>query len=90
MNLQKKLKRVAREHKDELKKMLGRMTDNYEVEFSTLDLSLGRHVPLSINLGDRNVEVPLPGWGSGTQNRTHILMLLLQANRAKKARTKPA
>jgi predicted ATP-dependent endonuclease of OLD family len=40
-------------------------------------------MPLGINLRDRNVEVPLDDWGSGTQNRTHILMAILQANRIK-------
>lgn len=40
-------------------------------------------MPLGINLRDRNVEVPLDDWGSDTQNRTHILMAILQANRIK-------
>lgn len=40
-------------------------------------------MPLGINLKDKNVEVPLSDWGSGTQNRTHILMAILQANRIK-------
>ena len=38
-------------------------------------------MPLGINLKDKNVEVPLNDWGSGTQNRTYILMSILQANR---------
>jgi putative ATP-dependent endonuclease of OLD family len=40
-------------------------------------------MPLGIKLRDRSVEVPLDDWGSGTQNRTHILMAILQANRIK-------
>jgi len=40
-------------------------------------------MPLGINLRDRNVKVPINDWGSGTQNRTYILMALLQAYRIK-------
>jgi predicted ATP-dependent endonuclease of OLD family len=40
-------------------------------------------MPLSINLRDKSVEVPIGDWGSGTQNRTHILMAVLKANRIK-------
>ena len=81
--LQRKVKRVARDHKEALNSMLGRLNDRYDVEFSTVDFSMSRRVPLSINLRDKNVEVPLTNWGSGTQNRTHILLSILQANRIK-------
>lgn len=42
-------------------------------------------MPLSINLKDKQVEVPLNDWGSGTQNRTHVLISILQANRIKRS-----
>ena len=38
---------------------------------------------LGINLKDKKVEVPIDDWGSGTQNRTNILVSLLQAKRIK-------
>jgi predicted ATP-dependent endonuclease of OLD family len=38
---------------------------------------------LGINLRDKSVEVPINEWGSGTQNRTHILMAVLKARRIK-------
>jgi putative ATP-dependent endonuclease of the OLD family len=41
-------------------------------------------MPLGINLRDHNVDVPILDWGSGTQNRTHILMAILQASRIRK------
>jgi predicted ATP-dependent endonuclease of OLD family len=40
-------------------------------------------MPLGISLRDKHIEVPLDNWGSGTQNRTQILMAVLQANRIK-------
>src|SRR3990167_975721 len=63
--------------------MLGRLSEKYDVEFSQPEGYETRHMPLGINLKDKHVEVPLNDWGSGTQNRTHILMAILQAHRIK-------
>lgn len=82
-HIEKSLKRLAREHTQGLSSILGRLTEKYDVEVSPLEGSAARRMPLGINLKDRNVEVPLNDWGSGTQNRTHILMAILQANRIK-------
>lgn len=81
--LEKRLKRLAREHREGLNSILGRLAENYDVEFSPLEGYVGTRMPLGINLGDKNVEVPLNDWGSGTQNRTRILMAILQASRIK-------
>ena len=83
--VQKKIKKVAKEHKDELNKLLGKLTEKYDVEFATVEGYAARRMPLSINLKDKQVEVPLNDWGSGTQNRTHILISILQANRIKRS-----
>ena len=40
-------------------------------------------MPIGINLRDKYVEVPLSDWGSGTQNRTQILMAILTSHRIK-------
>lgn len=82
-NVQKAIKKISKEHKDSLTELLGKLDDTYQVEFSSLEGYSTRHMPFSINLKDKNVEVPLNDWGSGTQNRTHILMSILQANRIK-------
>jgi putative ATP-dependent endonuclease of OLD family len=66
-----------------LSAMLGRLTDKYDVELSPPEGFSTRRMPLGINLRDRNVKVPINDWGSGTQNRTYILMALLQAHRIK-------
>jgi putative ATP-dependent endonuclease of OLD family len=78
--LQNKLKSISRAHKSELSGLLGNLEDKYEVEFSVPDIYTGT-LPFSINLKDKNVDVPLDDWGSGTKNRTHILMSILQAKR---------
>lgn len=81
--LQKQLKRVAKAQTSELNGILGKLNDRFDVELSTVDSSSSRRIPLSINLTDKNVAVPLPEWDSGTQNRTRILMSILQASRTK-------
>ncbi|MGB8116821.1 MAG: AAA family ATPase, partial [Candidatus Sulfotelmatobacter sp.] len=66
-----------------LNTILGRLSEKYDVEFSQPEKFSARRMPLGINLRDKNVEVPLDHWGSGTQNRTQILMAVLQASRIK-------
>lgn len=83
--VQKKLKQVAKGHRDELNKIMGKLSDKYDIEFTTLEGYSTKQIPLSINLKDKHVEVPLTDWGSGTQNRTHILMSIFNANRIKMA-----
>ncbi|MBI2313957.1 MAG: AAA family ATPase [Betaproteobacteria bacterium] len=82
-HIERRLRKLAKEHTEGLSKILGRLTEKYDVEVSPLEGIAASEMPLGINLRDRNVEVPLSDWGSGTQNRTHILMAILQANRIK-------
>lgn len=83
VRLQKQVKKVAKAHKSQFTSILGRLSDKYDVDLSALDLTPSRRFPLAINLTDKSVDLPLPEWGSGTQNRTHILMSILQANQIK-------
>jgi putative ATP-dependent endonuclease of OLD family len=83
-HIERKLRKLAREHTASLSTVLGRLTEQYDVELSPLEGYAAREMPLGINLRDRHVEVPLSDWGSGTQNRTHILMAILQASRIKR------
>lgn len=84
-HIERRLRKLAKDHTEGLSKILGRLTEKYDVEVSPLENFAAREMPLGINLKDKNVEVPLSDWGSGTQNRTHILMAILQANRIKTA-----
>ncbi len=78
-----KMKKLAKEHTKILSDILGRLSEKYNVEASPLEGFAMRRMPVGINLKDKNVDIPLNDWGSGTQNRTHILMAILQANRIK-------
>lgn len=81
-----KVQAAAKQHKEELSKLLGKLQDKYDVKLTTLERgsSSGRF-PLSVSLTDNNVEVPLGDWGAGTQNRTRILMSILDAVRIQNA-----
>ena len=81
--IETKLRRLAKQRMEGLSVMLGRLTEKYDVELSPPEGFSTRRMPLGINLRDRNVKVPINDWGSGTQNRTYILMAILQANRIK-------
>lgn len=82
-SIQNKIKKFARQHKDEIQGLLGKMQERYSVDFTTIDSSYTRHIPLSVRLQDGQVDAPLNAWGSGTQNKTYILLSLLWASRIK-------
>ena len=86
-SVQTKLKQVNRElskalekHKSELQTLIGRLQDKYEVglTFSGIDMDFDR-IPYEISLGEKNFELPLEDWGSGTKNRTLILSSIFEA-----------
>lgn len=79
-NVFKVLRAIAQKHKEDIVELLGRLDDKYEVEIVVPRMNLERF-PMAISLGDKKHGVPLEDWGSGTQNRTRILLSLLQAKR---------
>lgn len=81
--IEKKVRRIARQHTESLNNIFGRLIDKYDIELTPQGKFVSKHAALRINLKDRNAEVSLSDWGSGTQNRTQILMSILQANRIK-------
>ena len=82
--IQKTVAKFAKNHKDELHHVLGKLQEKYEVELSVFDNSFRNSVPLSISLKDKDLKVGLGDWGAGTRNRTNILMLILSADKIKK------
>jgi predicted ATP-dependent endonuclease of OLD family len=79
--LQNKIKSISKSHRSELSELLGHLEDSYDVDFTLPEGMFTRSLPFGINLKDKNVDVPLEEWGSGTKNRTKIMMSILQANR---------
>jgi putative ATP-dependent endonuclease of OLD family len=83
--LQIRVKKAARQHKEELDKLLGKLNDKVQVELSSIERGRSSRFPLEIKLADKSVDVPLNDWGSGTQNRTRILISVLEAARMRSA-----
>ncbi len=84
-NLSNKVKTAAKQHKEELGELLGRLGENYDVELTTLDRGGSSRFPLNVKLNDKSVDTNLGGWGSGTQNRTRVLISVLEADRIRKS-----
>ncbi len=78
------LKKSAQRHQKEIIELLGRLEEKYDVTLSVPPLDF-EDVPLMVSLGDKKSPVPLDDWGSGTQNRTLILLKLLRAKKNREA-----
>jgi hypothetical protein len=78
------LAKISRTHQKELEGLLGRLGTKYTVGLSmpAFDFS---YVPYSVTLGQRKFAVSLDDWGSGTKNRTLILMKLFRARQLDEA-----
>jgi putative ATP-dependent endonuclease of OLD family len=72
------LAKISRKQQSEFEGLLGRLRDKYRVGLSLPSFDFG-FMPFGITLGDRKVEVPLDDWGSGTRNRTMVLLTLFRA-----------
>jgi energy-coupling factor transporter ATP-binding protein EcfA2 len=72
------LAKISKSQQAEFEGLLGRLQTKYKVGLSLPPFDFG-YLPFSITLGDRKVEVPLDDWGSGTKNRTLILLALFRA-----------
>lgn len=81
--LQTRIKLATKAHKGEIDKLLGKLNDKYQVELSAVDGSKNSSYSLDVRLADKSVAVPLKDWGAGTQNRTRLLMTILEAIRKK-------
>jgi putative ATP-dependent endonuclease of the OLD family len=79
-NFQKAIKRIAQKHQKDLEELLGRLEEKYKVSLNIPSLDTNS-IPFHVSLGNKNADVALEEWGSGTQNRTLILLTLFQARK---------
>jgi predicted ATP-dependent endonuclease of OLD family len=87
--LDKVLTQIAKRNQQDLSQVLERLKDKYKVGLSVIDSEM-KDVPYTITLGNDDGEVELEKWGSGTQNRTRILMTLFKAKKVRTAETSAA
>lgn len=74
------LKRTAQRHQKAIIDLLGRLEEKYDVTLSPPSFDF-EDIPFSISLGEKGATVSLDDLGSGTQNRTLILLSLLRARK---------
>lgn len=82
----KGLKKIAKGQQLEFEHLLGRLEKKYKVSISLPEYDLSQ-IPFNMTLGDSDVTVGLDDWGSGTQNRTRILLALFRAKQAAESPT---
>ena len=85
----KGLKKIARRQQEEITELLGRLESKYTVGLTLPTFDPGV-MPLNITLGDNKIDVDLDNWGSGTRNRTLILVTLFRAHQVSQATTSPS
>jgi len=78
--LSKTISSFAKKHQKDISDLLGRLEEKYLVGLSAPKLALD-FLPIHITLGDKKLDVALDEWGSGTRNRTHILLTLFKAKK---------
>ncbi len=78
--LESTVKKSLKKHQNELGSILGRLQDKYDVVLGVSSLDLERE-NIEISLKEKGIEVSLEDWGSGTKNRTLILLNLMNAKR---------
>jgi putative ATP-dependent endonuclease of the OLD family len=72
------LAKISKSHQKDLEDLLGRLETKYKVSLSMPAFDFVS-VPFNVTLGQKKCEVPLDDWGSGTKNRTLILLTLFRA-----------
>ncbi|WP_198375920.1 ATP-dependent nuclease [Neoroseomonas rubea] len=83
--LEAEVKRLAKDHVKGLSEIFGRLTEKYDFDLTPPEGFVSRRMPLGISLKDKAVDIALDDWGSGTQNKTRILMAALKASRIKES-----
>lgn len=80
------LDKIAKRSQKDLTDLLGRLHEKYRIGLSAPEFDVTEY-PFGITLGTEKIAVPLEKWGSGTQNRTRILMALFKAKRVAQSAT---
>jgi predicted ATP-dependent endonuclease of OLD family len=78
--LESAVKKSLKKHQTEFGSLLGRLTEKYDVSLGIPSLNIDRE-SIEISLKEKGIEVSLEDYGSGTKNRTLILLNLMNAKR---------
>jgi putative ATP-dependent endonuclease of the OLD family len=72
------MKKLSKTHQQEIEQLIGRLESKYKVGLSMPEFDFS-DIPFSVTLGQSKFDVPLNDWGSGTRNRTMILLAMFRA-----------
>lgn len=79
-SLENSVRKSLKGHQVELAALLGRLDEKYDVSLGISSLNIERE-NIEISLKEKGIDVSLQDWGSGTKNRTLILLNLMNAKR---------
>lgn len=82
--LESAVKQSLKRQQTEFGSILGRLTEKYDVSLGIPSFDIDRET-IEITLKEKGIEVSLDDWGSGTKNRTLILLNLLNAKRTQES-----
>ncbi|WP_332737604.1 ATP-dependent nuclease [Flavihumibacter sp.] len=83
-SLENEVKKLLKKHQTQFSSLLGRLEDKYDVSLGISSLNIERE-SVEISLKEKGIEVSLDDWGSGTKNRTLILLNLMNAKRVQES-----
>src|SRR5690242_1954760 len=84
--INKRLRKVAKGHQKQLTELLGRLEGKYRAALSVPAYDFD-YLPFNLRLSDGKVDVGLNDWGSGTRNRTLVLLTLFRARQISQSGT---
>ncbi len=85
-DVNKKLRRVAKGQQEQFNEVLGRLSTKYKSAVSVPPFDID-WLPFHLALSDGKTDVSLTEWGSGTRNRTLILLTLFRAREISHSKT---
>lgn len=80
INVNRSLSKIAKGRQREFEQLLGKLERKYNVGLSLPTMEF-TDLPYGITLGEPKFQVRLDEWGSGTRNRTQILLALFTAKK---------
>jgi hypothetical protein len=82
--IDEKVAKIAKSQEQDISNLLGRLREKYSVRLAFPKFDPG-YMPVNLVLGGKGNDIPLGDWGSGTQNRTRILLTLFRAKQISEA-----
>jgi predicted ATP-dependent endonuclease of OLD family len=80
------IQKLAKKQQADVAALIGKLEDKYQVGLGVQRTNL-KWMPMQISLGTKKTSLPLDEWGSGTRNRTEIILMLLKAKKVSESQS---